>query len=142
VAAEHDLLLQANLFGLRTAMDARRGHFPGISDWPLAIQQAIQSVRNTFSATGFEAAAGTSTGIGPGAAGGIDRPQHTVRVIRVAFDRPFGYLAVDRTSRLVLVAGWVENPTRHPGAGEFEKRRLRLAGPSYAGGLGPEGESE
>jgi predicted membrane protein DUF2254 len=35
-----------------------------------------------------------------------------VRVIRVAFDRPFGFLAVDRSSRLLLFAGWLENPSR------------------------------
>jgi len=113
VSADHDLLDQADLFGLRTARDTRRGHFPGISDWPLAIQQARQSVRATFSATGFEAAAVTGMSMMPGAAL-RPPPQHRVRVIRVAFDRPFGFIAVDRSSRLVLFAGWVENPARHP----------------------------
>jgi len=101
------------LFGLSTARDDRRGHFPGVSDWPLAIQQARQSVRATFSATGFDAAAVTSMCLMLGAA--LRPPaQHSVRVIRVTFDRPFGFIAVDRSSRLVLFAGWVENPARHP----------------------------
>lgn len=34
-----------------------------------------------------------------------------MRRIEAAFDRPFGFLAVHRTSRLVLTAGWVAEPT-------------------------------
>jgi serine protease inhibitor len=80
-------------------------------------------VRATFSATGFEAAAVTSMSMRLGAAL-RPPPQYTVRVVRVAFDRPFGFLAVDRSSRLVLFAGWVENPARHPHA-EFYEAMIR-----------------
>src|SRR5262249_4624964 len=119
VSGEHDLLDRADLFGLRSAMDNSQGHFPGISDRPLAIQQARQSVRATFSAEGFEAAAATAISLMVGAT--PPRPlQHKVRVIRVTFDRPFGFLAVHRSSRLVLFAGWVENPARHPDADLYQ----------------------
>lgn len=92
VTAEYDLLRGADLFGLTTATDARRGHFPGISEQPLAVEQARQSVLARFSAT----------------------------VIRLGFDRPFGFLAVDRSSGLVLVAGWVEEPASHPDADHYQ----------------------
>jgi hypothetical protein len=55
-------------------------------------------------------------------------PPHTVRVLRVVFDRPFGFLAVDRSSRLVLVAGWVENPAPPPHAEDFEPMRRSSSG--------------
>jgi len=32
------------------------------------------------------------------------------RLVRVSFDRPFGFLAVHRRTGLVLVAGWVDDP--------------------------------
>lgn len=131
VSADHDLLHRADLFGLRTAMDARHGHFPGISDWPLAVQQARQSARATFSATGFEAAAVTSMRMMLGAAL-RPPPQYMVRVIRVAFDRPFGFLAVDRSSRLVLFAGWVENPARHPDAEFYAAMTQRFGSPDMS----------
>lgn len=142
VSTEHDLRRHAVLFGLRAASEASRGHFPGIADVPLAIQQAGQSVRATFSAKGFEAAAVAHVGMMPGAPGGRSTTTYTQRVIKVAFDRPFGFVAVDRSSRLVLVAGWVENPTPHPNAAGFENRRQAPAGPGYTTGLGPEGQEE
>jgi len=109
VSADHDLLREPDLFGLRTAMDSRFGHFPGISDWPLAVGQARQSGRAIFSAKGFEAAAVTAISMDLlGAALLLPLPEYTVRVIKVVFDRPFGFLAVDRSSQLVLFAGWVE----------------------------------
>src|SRR5262249_21693369 len=90
-------------------MDSRFGHFPGISDWPLAVGQARQSGRAIFSAKGFEAAAVTAISMDLLAAALIlPLPEYTVRVIKVVFDRPFGFLAVDRSSQLVLFAGWVE----------------------------------
>jgi hypothetical protein len=30
--------------------------------------------------------------------------------VTVRFDRPFGFLAVDRPTGLVLLAGWVDDP--------------------------------
>jgi hypothetical protein len=119
VTAEHDLLGHGDLFGLTTASDARRGHFPGISDWPLAVEQARQRARATFTATGFEVAAVTSIGWLLGAALSPP-PRYTVRVIQLAFDRPFGFIAIDRPSGLVLVAGWVDEPAPHPNAADYE----------------------
>lgn len=142
VSTEHDLRRHADLFGLRAASDASRGHFPGISAAPLAIQQAGQFVRATFSAKGFEAAAVAYVGMQPGVASGRSGTTYTRRVITVGFDRPFGFIAVDRSSRLVLVAGWVENPMPHPDAAEFEKHRQAPAGPSYTIGLDPEVQEE
>jgi len=119
VTAEHDLLGHGDLFGLTTASDARRGHFPGISDWPLAVERALQRARATFTATGFDAAAVTSIGFLLGATQSPP-PRYTVRVIQLAFDRPFGFIAIDRSSGLVLVAGWVDEPAPHPDAADYE----------------------
>ncbi|MCM9076828.1 proteinase inhibitor I4 serpin [Streptomyces spororaveus] len=121
LSADHDLLDHAPLFGLATATDADRGHFRGISSEPLAIGSARQSAMARFHATGFEAAAVTSV---VGRFGGAARPPANRRVRRadVRFDRPFGFLAVHRASRLVLAAGWVTDPDgavkggRHVGA--------------------------
>jgi hypothetical protein len=33
------------------------------------------------------------------------------RILRLDVDRPFGFLAVHRDTGLVLVAGWVTDPT-------------------------------
>ncbi len=108
ITAEHDLLGCGDLFGLKTATDTSRGHFPGISDMPLAVEQARQHARAKFMATGFEGAAVTALGVAPGMR--QSPPRYTTRVIRLAFDRPFGFVAIDRPSGLVLMAGWVDEP--------------------------------
>ncbi|MEU9087199.1 serpin family protein [Streptomyces sp. NPDC048357] len=108
VRSEHDLLEHARLFGLETAADTDHGHFPGISSRPLAIGSAQQSALARFHAEGFEAAAVTAFGMVGGCA--PSRPRYRVRRAEVRFDRPFGFLAVHRTSRLVLAAGWVAEP--------------------------------
>ncbi|MEU9235674.1 serpin family protein [Streptomyces subrutilus] len=108
VRAEHDLLEQARLFGLEAACDTSRGHFPGISTEPLAIGSARQTALARFGAEGFEAAAVTAFAAMAGSA--PPRPRYRVRRAEVRFDRPFGFLAVHRTSRLVLAAGWVDEP--------------------------------
>ncbi|WP_406835592.1 serpin family protein [Streptomyces sp. AHU1] len=107
VKAHHDLLDHPDLFGLRAAADSSRGHFPGISAEPLAVQAAAQSMTATFGAHGFRSAAVTAFGVAAGSA-----PYHPFRArrINVSFDRPFGFLALHRTSRLVLNAGWVTDP--------------------------------
>ena len=105
VDARHDLLRHAELFGLRTAQDTSRGHFPGISPSPLAMSSGQQSMTASFSAEGFWAAAVTAFSMNPG---GV--PQQTARLISVAYDRPFAFLAVHRASGLVLTAGWVTEP--------------------------------
>ncbi|MFE9561753.1 serpin family protein [Streptomyces sp. NPDC006487] len=106
IRAEHDLLLHCELFGLTSAA-ARPGHFPGISAVPLAVGSARQSAVARFHAEGFEAAAVTAVGMFRGAA---RTPSHRVRQAEFEVDRPFGFLAVDRESGLVLFAGWVTDP--------------------------------
>ncbi|MFD9411136.1 serpin family protein [Streptomyces sp. NPDC059989] len=109
VRAQHELLDHASLFGLETASDTDYGHFPGISSEPLAIGSAGQSAVARFHAEGFEAAAVTDFAV---AAAGCApaRPRYRTRQAAVYFHRPFGFLAVHRTSRLVLAAGWVTEP--------------------------------
>lgn len=109
IEARHDLLDHAALFGLQRAMDDSRGHFPGVSDYPLFVNQAVQDAVAEFSATGFRAAAVTAIGMF-GAA--MPRQRYQVRHVAVAFDRPFAYYAVHRDSGLILVAGWVGEPLR------------------------------
>ncbi|MEU1517315.1 serpin family protein [Streptomyces sp. NPDC005811] len=110
VAAGHDLLRQHELFGLTTARDTLHGHFPGISGTqPLAIESGGQSAVARFGATGFEAGVVTAFG----AVGcGVPRTRWLVTTVRARFDRPFGFLALHRHSRLVLAAGWVADPER------------------------------
>ncbi len=109
IRSEQDLLDHARLFGLETATDRDHGHFPGVSCQPLAIASARQSAMARFHAEGFEAAAVTALGaVGAGCA--PTRPRYRARRAEVRFDRPFGFLAVHRTSRLVLAAGWVAEP--------------------------------
>ncbi|MGB2572160.1 hypothetical protein ACPFP2_27495 [Micromonospora citrea] len=107
VDADHDLLRRPDLFGLAAAT-GDGDHFPGISP-QLSVDQARQTVRAEFSATGFRAAAVTAVAARAGSA----PPRHTVpkRVLRLDVDRPFGFLAVHRGTGLVLVAGWVTDPT-------------------------------
>ncbi|WP_405486084.1 serpin family protein [Streptomyces sp. NBC_00096] len=109
VTGEHDLLARPGLFGLASAADTDRGRFPGISADPLAIGSARQSAMARFHAEGFEAAAVTALAAVAGAAPG-SRLRYRVRRAGVAFHRPFGFLAVHRTSRLVLAGGWVAQP--------------------------------
>lgn len=112
VRADHDLPALAGLFGLTTATDTRHGHFPGISAFPLAVGAGRQSALAQFGPLGFRAAAVTA--VMPAAGSGPPRYRYETTVVRVAFDRPFGFLAVDRESRLVLVAGWVSDPAPYP----------------------------
>ncbi|MFH8568402.1 serpin family protein [Streptomyces sp. NPDC017993] len=108
VDAEHDLLQRAGLFGLGAASDTSRGHFPGISEQPLAVSAARQTATATFGPLGFRAAAVT---VLPAAAGSVPRtPPYRALHVSARYDRPFGFLAVHRASGLVLVAGWVTDP--------------------------------
>ncbi|WP_327357386.1 serpin family protein [Streptomyces sp. NBC_01304] len=108
VEAAHDLLADPARFGLATAMDTSRGHFPGIGPEPLAIGSAAQAGLAMFDAKGFEAATLSVVCAAPGSM--PPPPRYTVRRIEAAFDRPFGFLTVHRASRLVLTAGWVADP--------------------------------
>ena len=113
VIFEHDLLETPDVFGLGDA--AREPELSGISDTPLVVGQAAQSARAKFTATGFEAAAVT----GLYAVLGMPDPvRRMVKVVEVSFDRPFGFIALDRITRLVLFAGWVADP--EPWSSEFE----------------------
>ncbi|MCA2208496.1 serpin family protein [Nocardia rosealba] len=106
IAAHHDLLDHAALFGLSAASDSSRGHFPGISSFPLAVEAAAQNVIARFDAAGFEAAAVTAAAVTLGW-----MPQlEWATITSVNIDRPFGFLAVDRPTGLVLVAGQVTTP--------------------------------
>ncbi|MCX4091200.1 serpin family protein [Nocardia sp. alder85J] len=107
IRSEHDLLANAGLFGLRTATDPTRGHFPAISATPLAVDGASQNVLARFTREGFEAAAVTAVGFAVAAA--LFPPRRTVE-ITVTFDRPFAFLAVHRPTGLVVVAGWIARP--------------------------------
>ncbi|MEV7216351.1 serpin family protein [Kitasatospora cineracea] len=110
VGAEHDLLAHAGLFGLRTAAGAG-SHFRGISrSTPLRVGQAKQAATAEFTAKGFEASAVTAVELSRGGVGlpGLFRARHAT----ARFDRPFAFLAVHRPTGLVLVAGWVAEPTR------------------------------
>jgi hypothetical protein len=110
---EHDLTADPDIFGIRTALDRTRGHFPGVSATPLAIDQATQVARARFGALGFEAGAVNPVGMRIGA----PNDRFEVRLIELTFDRPFGFLAVDRSTGLVLFAGWVGDPEPyHPSA--------------------------
>ncbi|WNM32612.1 serpin family protein [Streptomyces sp. Li-HN-5-11] len=109
--ASHDLLKLHRLFGLTTVRDTSRGHFPGISGFPLAIGSAGQSTMAKFGALGFEAAAVTAFGA---VGGGMPDLRHVTTRISAAFDRPFGFLALHRHTRLVLAAGWVTDPLPFP----------------------------
>lgn len=110
IAARHDLLDHAELFGLQHAMIGSEGHFPGVSDFPLFVQKAVQDAVAEFSTTGFRAAVVTEFGMAAGAAMPMQKSQ--VRNVAVTFDRPFAYYAVHRGSGLILVAGWISEPNR------------------------------
>lgn len=109
--ASHDLLKLHRLFGLTTARDTSRGHFPGISGFPLAVGSAEQNTMARFGALGFEAAAVTAF---DAVAGGLFDLRYVTTQASAAFDRPFGFLALHRHTRLVLTAGWVTDPLPFP----------------------------
>ncbi|WP_233414864.1 serpin family protein [Streptomyces sp. N35] len=112
IEAHHDLMVQAALYGLVTASDGSSGHFPGIGPSPLAVQRAAQSALAVFDAKGFESAAVSAVLAAPGSA--PPRRGYPVRRLTAPVDRPFGFLTVHRTSRLVLAAGWVADPVPYP----------------------------
>ncbi|WP_338686229.1 serpin family protein [Streptomyces acidiscabies] len=117
LTARHDLLSSPELFGLKAAQDRSHGHFPGVSGRPLAVSSAEQSAVARFGAEGFEAAAVTLVAA---AAAGVPRFRWTTRTVEARFDRPFGFLAVHRGTGLVLMAGWVTEPSdwhEFPGRG-------------------------
>ncbi|GAA2745219.1 serpin family protein [Kitasatospora cinereorecta] len=115
--SEHDLLEHPARFGLAAASDAEAadGHFRGITtEEPLYVQSARQHATATFGPLGFRAAAVTAFGLAAGSAPGrYVPPPYRVLEVEADFDRPFGFLAVHRGSRLVLASGWVTDPVEH-----------------------------
>ncbi|KUN84736.1 proteinase inhibitor I4 serpin [Streptomyces griseoruber] len=107
LTSEHDFLTHRDLFGLVTATDGRPGHFPGISRAPLGLRSARQTATAVFSAEGFRATAVTAA---EAVWLSAEELPYETTVVRAAFDRPFGFLAVHRASGLVLTAGWVSEP--------------------------------
>lgn len=108
IRTKHNLLDNRDLFGLRLLNDTTTSHLPRLSPIPLAITDGAQDVLARFFAEGFEAAAVTAFGATLGSA--PSEALYDVTYARVDFDRPFGFLAVHRPSRLAVVAGWVESP--------------------------------
>jgi serine protease inhibitor len=108
VQVEHDLLAQRELFGLSTVTSPPQGtgHFSAISPEQLVVGQAKQTVLARFFATGFEAAAVTAMGLMR-----TSMPTNQARRLDVSLERPFGFVAVHRDSRLPIVAGWIDRPT-------------------------------
>ncbi|MFC0626576.1 serpin family protein [Kribbella deserti] len=112
ISMEHDLLDQAELFGLTTVSSdpGAQGHFTAISPTPLRLGQAKQTVLARFFAKGFEAAAVTAMGMVR-----TSMPMERERKLVVDLDRPFAFTAVHRATRLPIVTGWLATPSE-PGA--------------------------
>ena len=115
ITAHHDLLEHIEVFGLRTVTDAVTSHLPKLSPVPLFVSDGVQDVVARFFAEGFEAAAVTAFGIATTGAPPDEYKQ--VTLVSVTADRPFGFLAVHRPSRLAVVAGWVDSPFRQGASG-------------------------
>lgn len=108
IKSRHNLMKEADLFGLRSLSDPGVSHLPLLSPVPLFVSQGVQDVLARFFAEGFEAAAVTAFGIALGGLPPEDR--YEVKYVHVTLDRPFGFLAVHRPSGLAVVAGWVSSP--------------------------------
>ena len=108
ITARHDLVKQAELFGLRAVTNPYVPHLPLLSPVDLSVSDGVQEVLARFFAEGFEAAAVTAFGMIP--TGGAPLQRYEVKLVEVTFDRPFGFLAVHRPSGLAVVAGWVSSP--------------------------------
>jgi serine protease inhibitor len=108
VQVEHDLLASRELFGLSAVTSSPRGsgHFSAISPEQLVVGQARQTVLARFFATGFEAAAVTAMGLMR-----TSMPTTQSRRLDVSLERPFGFVAVHRETRLPVVTGWIAQPT-------------------------------
>jgi serine protease inhibitor len=110
IKTHHGLLEQTELFGLGSLTDPVTSHLPLLSPAPLYVSDGAQDVVARFFAEGFEAAAVTAFEVAITGAPPDDDQQVTLAT--AIFDRPFGFLAVHRPSRLAVVAGWVDSPFR------------------------------
>lgn len=106
VADRHDLLHEADLFGLVAVQDTTQGHLPHLTPEPLALSQALQQAVMDFGPEGFEAAAVTALVMVPGSIPPRRPDQHRRLVLGVDHDRPFGFLVVT-PGGVPLFAGWV-----------------------------------
>ena len=105
VRADHDLMDNADLFGLRAVSEHPKGtgHFSRLSPELLEVSQARQTVFARFFASGFEAAAVTAVGMVRMA---MATPEN--KRLRISLDRGFAFAAVHRPTGLPIVAGWIE----------------------------------
>lgn len=110
VETRHDLLTTPDVFGLSAAMDRSRGHFPRISSFPLAITNAFQQVKASFSKEGFRAAAVSYVELRFGY-----QPPHEARCINIVLDRPFAFVAMHRPTGMIAFVGWVEEVDEYDG---------------------------
>lgn len=79
-------------------------HLPDMSDHEIKEFDLMQAARATFGATGFSASAVAEV---MHWLGGIYDPKPgEYWALELTFDRPFGFLVVDRESNLVTFAGW------------------------------------
>ncbi len=113
IDSHHDLLSHRDLFGLHAVTDPENSHLPHLSPAPLFVAKGAQDVIARFSPEGFETAAATAFALTPTGAFPLDK--HQIKLVSVSFDRPFGFLAVHRPTRLAVVAGWVSSPFNRPG---------------------------
>lgn len=108
-----DMTTTPELFGIATALDKERGHFPDISGIPIYLGRAEQSIAVGFQASGFYADALTEVEMqfagNPSQALAVD----------VSFDRPFGFLVVEKEPGLVVFGGWVAHTETGTGKNSF-----------------------
>jgi len=108
IRVKHDLLAEAETFGLETASAPKRARFPGISALQTFVSAAGQNTMAQFTAQGFAAAAVT---VMMAATTSMPVPRPTTRT-DVSYTWPYGFAAVMRRSGLILAAGWVAQPGR------------------------------
>jgi hypothetical protein len=129
IATRHDLLKHSDMFALRSVTDRDRSHLPLLSPVPLYVSRGAQDVLARFFAEGFEAAAVTAFDLE--CTGAPPPLEYQVTAVDVTFDRPFGFLAVHRPSRLAVVAGWVSSPFQpaqvEDTSGRLPTRSIRLS---------------
>lgn len=108
VSGDHDLL-KNDVFGLKSAAtltEEAAHHFPGITDYPLCVGAAKQSAVARFHKKGFSAAAITIPVLS-GATRRKPPPPSRALFLDVKIDRPFGFLCVEQSTKIVTFAGWV-----------------------------------
>jgi len=109
LTADTDLFGIKELAGENTTSSAL---FPRLTNEVLKLDMAVQKTLVRFNGRGFEAASITAfSGVEPSKP---TRDEFEVLHIQVDPNRPFGFIAVDRKSSLVLFTGWLHDPTECP----------------------------